>query len=471
MPAPSRVHTLLPYQAAWVADQSPLKVCEKSRRIGLSWAEAYDSVLYAGRREGGGDVYYQSYAHDMTRTFVADCAGWAAQLQIAADAVGETLLEPGGDLAYRLPLASGHAVVALTSAPRALRSRGKPGDRAVIDEAAFVDDLAEVLKAALAFQMWGGGVRVVSTHNGEDSAFASLVRDVRDGAAPGSLHSIPLRCAVDDGLHRRICAVAGQPWSPAAEREWEAGIRAQHGAAAAEELDCVPRSSGGSWISWDLIRRAERPRGALAETGPGPSWIGVDVARRRDLWVMAVVQRDDGVLRLRELRTERDCPFGRQLEIVESAYRRWSPVRVAVDQTGMGEMFVETLGRRLGGRVEGVLLTAPRRLDVATALRSAFEDSALQIPASDELRRDLHAVRQQPGATGAPRLVADRGGTDGHADRFWALALAVAASAEAPRRYAYEPVGGRRGAGFWDDDWDDDDGRGAGRRWRRGAGL
>ena len=36
----------------------------------------------------------------------------------------------------------------------------------MIDEAAFHDDLPELLKAALAFTMWGGVVRVISTHNG-----------------------------------------------------------------------------------------------------------------------------------------------------------------------------------------------------------------------------------------------------------------------------------------------------------------
>ena len=36
---------LLPYQQRWCADTSPVKLCEKSRRIGLSWGEvdrAYD---------------------------------------------------------------------------------------------------------------------------------------------------------------------------------------------------------------------------------------------------------------------------------------------------------------------------------------------------------------------------------------------------------------------------------------------
>ena len=74
-------------------------------------------------------------------------------------------------------------------------------------------------------------------------------------------------------------------------------------------------------------------------------------------------------------------------------------------------------------------LTGPRRLDVATALREAVEDHRLRIPPDDDLRRDLHSVRAEAGPTGAPRLVAERSASDGHADRFWSLALACGAAA------------------------------------------
>ncbi len=36
---------LLPYQQEWIADKSPLKIGEKSRRICLTWAEAADAAL------------------------------------------------------------------------------------------------------------------------------------------------------------------------------------------------------------------------------------------------------------------------------------------------------------------------------------------------------------------------------------------------------------------------------------------
>ena len=44
---------LLPYQARWVRDRAGLKVIEKSRRIGISWAEAYDAVMHTGVDDTG----------------------------------------------------------------------------------------------------------------------------------------------------------------------------------------------------------------------------------------------------------------------------------------------------------------------------------------------------------------------------------------------------------------------------------
>ncbi len=422
---------LLPYQKRWVADRAGVKVIEKSRRIGLSWAEAYDAVMHAG--EGRGNVYYQSYNKDMTRGFIDDCADWAEELNKAAEAVGETLIRDGGrDVqAFRLALASEREIVAMTSAPRTFRSKGRPGDVAVIDEAAFVDNLDEVLKAALAFRLWGSRVHIVSTHNGEASPFAALVRDIREGVRPGSLHTVTLKQALAGGLYERICEVTEQPWSPEAEAAWEAGLRAEYGARAAEELDCIPSAGTGAWLAWEIIRAAEN-----AEAGDpdgfqgGSAYIGIDVARRRDLWVAVVVEKAGDVLWLRELRAERDIPFSEQRAIVRELAGRYHPVRVAVDQTGMGEAVVEQLAEDHGRvRVEGVLMTGPRRLDVATALREAMEDRRLRIPRADDLRRDLHSVRAEAGPTGSPRLVAERAGTDGHADRFWALALACAAAA------------------------------------------
>ena len=202
------------YQIKWAKDQSPVKIMEKSRRIGLSYAEAADDVLYAASNEGA-NVYYISYNKEMTQGFIQDCATWAKAFNAAASQIEESVIEEEDKqiLSYTINFDSGHKIQAFTSNPRNLRSKGRPGERLVIDEAAFVDGLAELLKAAMAMTMWGGQVRIISTHNGEDNPFNELINDVRAGKLPYSLHRVDFDDALRDGLYRKICAVTKQPWT------------------------------------------------------------------------------------------------------------------------------------------------------------------------------------------------------------------------------------------------------------------
>src|SRR5712691_13326098 len=206
---------LLPYQQRWIADRAPVKVCEKSRRIGITWAEAADAALDAAGRNGT-DWWYIGYNKDMAREFIEDAAGWARRFNKAARAIEEIAIEDEDKdiLAFRIRFASGNKIVALSSRPSNLR--GKQG-RAVIDEAAFHDDLPELLKAAMAFTMWGGLVRVISTHNGAENPFNELVNDIRAGRRPFSLHRVTLHAALAEGLYHRICQKAGRRYSAAAE--------------------------------------------------------------------------------------------------------------------------------------------------------------------------------------------------------------------------------------------------------------
>ena len=434
----SSPRTLLPYQARWVADRSPLKVCEKSRRIGMSWTEAYDSVMHAGANNG--NVYYQSYSLDMTRTFISDCAEWATALQIGADAIGETLITIDDDEkipAFRLPLACGREIVAMTSAPRAFRSKGKPGDVAVIDEAAFVDNLAEVLKAAMAFLLWGGTVHVLSTHNGEGSEFNRLVESINDGSRPGSVHRIPFDAAVAEGLGKRRMAVVGLAWSAEAEREWVDQVRREYGADAAEELDCVPAAGDGPWLTWDLIRAVEHADAGKPELyGGGLVVIGNDIARRRHLWVAWAAELVGDVMWTREIVEMQNKKFADHDAALDALAAKYRVLRFALDQTGMGEKPVEDAQTRYGeARVDGVLMSGARKLALATSLRQRCEDRKIRIPASTAVRTDLHAVRKVAGPLGTPRLVADEDKNRGHADRFWSAALACGAAELGTARY------------------------------------
>ncbi|HEV7988714.1 MAG TPA: hypothetical protein VGP23_09535, partial [Candidatus Binataceae bacterium] len=77
---PSAIHTvardvLLPYQVRWIADDAAVKVAEKSRRVGITWAEAADAALSAAATAGM-DTWYLGYNRDMAREFVETAAAW-----------------------------------------------------------------------------------------------------------------------------------------------------------------------------------------------------------------------------------------------------------------------------------------------------------------------------------------------------------------------------------------------------------
>ena len=88
---------LLPYQQEWIADKSPLKIGEKSRRIGLTWAEAADAALEVAsdRSAGGQNCYYLGYNKDMTVEFIQACAMWARAYNLAAAEMEEGIWEDG----------------------------------------------------------------------------------------------------------------------------------------------------------------------------------------------------------------------------------------------------------------------------------------------------------------------------------------------------------------------------------------
>ena len=171
-------------------------------------------------------------------------------------------------------------------------------------------------------------------------------------------------------------------------------------------------------------------------------FIGNDIARRNDLWVSWVLELVGDVLWTREIVTLKNQSFAAQDAALDELMRRYRVVRLVMDQTGMGEKPVEDAKRRYGPtRVEGVVMSSGRQLDLATSAKDAFEDRKLRIPAADpSLRADLHKLKKVTGPTGAPRLVANRD-SEGHADRAWACFMAIGGADCDPVPVEFEAIG------------------------------
>lgn len=421
-----------------------LLVIEKSRRIGLTWGLAAYAVLKAAAQQsaGGMNAWYMGYDMEMAREFIETCAMWARAFGIAAEAVDEELFEDekGNIQAFRIRFASGFKIVALPSVPRALR--GKQG-LIIIDEAAFHNDLAEVLKAAIAFLMWGGQVVVVSTHDGVANPFNLLLDDVRSKRRKGETLTITFDDAIADRLYERVAMtfeIKGRPI--ASKADWIADIRDTYGEDAEEELDCVPKEGSGSWLDPAALAACEHPDAGRPELYAGGfHYLGRDIARRRDLAVIHGYEEVGDVLWMRDRWIGRAATFQAQREAAADIMGQRRVIRYLIDQTGMGEPIVEEQQQLYGtDRVVGVLLTGPGRLDLAIALKERVDACKIRVPPKPEIRTDFRAIKKKGGIGGSITLVNEG---DVHADEFWASGLVCAGARTRYQPYSYQPVHGR----------------------------
>ena len=470
---------LLGYQQRWVQDQSDVKIIEKSRRIGLSWAEAADDALLAASRNGM-DVWYIGYNQDMAQEFVEDCGDWLRHYNKAASAVEEFVFkdEDKDILAFRIYLASGWKIVALSSRPSNLR--GKQG-KVVIDEAAFHPDLAELIKAALALLMWGGRVVIISTHDGETNPFNELLNEARSGKKPYSAHRVTIDDALAEGLYERICLRLGRPWSPEAEAEWLAKLVAQYGDGADEELHCIPSQGSGTFLPrviiercmrddipvlrWalkndfamlpDHIRQAEardwceehlQPILAGLDTGRR-HYFGEDFARTGDLTVLVpLAERADLTFRQAFVVELNNVPFREQELIVVYILDRLPRFTFGkFDARGNGQYLAERAVQRYGlARIEAVMLTEGWYRDEMPRFKSFFEDATIEVAQDADHMDDYRAIKMVRGVARLPETsTTGKDGRQRHGDAAIALAMAISATRMDTVEYAYHPVSRR----------------------------
>ena len=181
-------------------------------------------------------------------------------------------------------------------------------------------------------------------------------------------------------------------------------------------------------LSWELIQPCVAdclwpdgtpPRGHRPEL-----YLGVDVGRTRDRTVIWTAELVGDVVWTREIKVLEGQPFAVQKSEIISRLNR-HVVALRIDQGAIGYQLAEELETEYPGIVEGVQLTAGRQGQLALALKTAFESARIRIPADPVLAADLQLVEEvATGTSGVPTLETHHG-PSGHADRFWAAALAL----------------------------------------------
>ncbi|KEQ19179.1 terminase large subunit domain-containing protein [Endozoicomonas numazuensis] len=472
---PDKEPIFLGYQQKWFLDESQIKIFEKTRRCGATWPESASNVMTTGKpkRRGGRNVFYVGSRQEMALEYIAACALFAKAFdQLAqADVYEQSFWDEGKKeeiLTYMIRFPnSGFKIQALSSRPSNLR--GLQGD-VVIDEAAFHEDLDELLKAAMALTMWGARVRIISTHNSEENLFNQYIKDARAGKKDYSVHRVTLDDALADGLYKRICFVTGQEWSEEAQEKWRNGLikNAPTKEDAMEEYFCVPKRGGGAYIPRPTIEaRTNRKLPVLRFTGDAEfnsrpeherhqitddwcndylkplldqldhrlrHYVGQDFGRRVDLSVLIPLAVEANLKRkapfILEMRT---VPFTSQERIFYYLCNRLPRFSAGkLDARGNGEFLAEQARYKYGSIIEDVMASRAWYLTHMPKLKAAFEDDMIEIPADADTVDDIRTIIVDRGVPVIPegRGKDSKDGKQRHGDAASALVLAYAATLE-----------------------------------------
>jgi phage FluMu gp28-like protein len=428
----------LPYQQAWISDPARLKICQKSRQIGLSYADSYDSVRKAAVQPGR-DVWVMSPDEAQAKQYIRYCKHWANVLHLAAADLGERVYNLKDGKAAKvqvLSFASHWSIYALSSNPDAIV--GKTG-HVKLDEFALHKDQRTLYAVAKPVIQWGGTLSVISTHRGAGTVFNELIQEIRErGNRMGwSLHTIPIQRAVEEGLVERINATMGGPLSRDA---WLAQQRSEciDQEQWLQEYCCVPADEAAAFISYDLINACTEPALRLLsleelieslstpasgrnEALPAQLFLGVDVARKKDLCVLDVGEKVGDVVWDR-LRLElQGRPFGEIEEALYQVLRLKQLKRACIDATGLGMQLAERAREQFEWKIEPVTFTAHTKEELAIGLKVDLEKRLLRLADDQKLRADLRGIRKETTLGGNCRYAGEIEGS--HCDRFWAKAL------------------------------------------------
>ncbi len=421
---------LYPYQRRWLRDSSRFKAAMMSRQTGKTFTTTLEAVLDCLEAEAEGKARrWTILSVSQARAQDAMDNGVKLHLQAMQAAFTEANVPLEADLlAFEARLKHGSRIRCVAANPATARGMT---ENLILDEFAHHKDNRAIWTALLPVVSRPDlKLRVISTPGGKGDKFHEIMTSP-DLAQTFSRHVVTIYDAVADGLPRNIDELKS------AMNDAESW---------AQEFECQFVDEASSWLPFDLIATCEDAdeQGLQAYAG-GPCYVGVDFAARGDLTVIAVLEDVGGVLHLREMIELSRTTFAAQLAELDRVLCDYRVMRCALDQTGLGEMPVEEAKRRHGNyRMEGVLFTQARKLDMASLLKERFEDRSIRIPARRALRDDLHSVKRTVGANGAPRLLAERE-AGSHADRFWSLALAVSAAHNPAAPIEYELAPRRHG--------------------------
>jgi phage FluMu gp28-like protein len=465
---------LLPYQRAWVDDQSRWKFGLMSRQVGKDFAAGFEGIrdcLRFDHRKEKTDWLIVAPSERQSLESLLKWKHWAECLDVSLTSYEEQRTGGSESLLQSAVLVFPHGsrVIAVPGKPDTVRGFCA---NVLLTEFAFFEQPAATWRAILPSITNGlrglKMVRLITTPNGLGNVAHELwVRNYKaidhgqlimsnEDKPPminyqSSIINSPLwSCHLVD-IHK-----AKRDGLPVNIEELRAALNDPEGWA--QEFECQFLDVQTVLLPYDLIATCESseaavtaPPGYWQGARPFPMVMGLDFGRRHDLTVAWVLARMGDVWVTVEVLALEKTPTDQQVEILRPRIQQCG--RVCVDYTGPGVGLGDYLVKEFRqyepekhhfGKIELCNFTSTLKVDIFSKLRMAFENRGVRVPVSRDVREDLHSLNRVSSASGQISYRAPHS-ADGHADRCTALALALRAGGDGPVRCRIESVPRRPG--------------------------
>lgn len=411
---------LTDYQRDKLQDRARFRLDLWARQTGKSFAATLDDTLRAAE---GRPCVILSSGERGSKENIEKCRMHAQAIGIAVRSIVEDFATDDGVFtAHEIRFPSGGRIVGLPANPATARGHSADLD---LDEFSAHRDSQKIWTSLFPTITRGYRLRVNFTALGKQNKAYDLYRDWSQFAAEGrtdySVRKVTIYDAVAGGLELKDHH--GHPCTPDELRDALGDPDAW-----AQEYLCEFLDEATAYITYEMIAACEHEQATIevpSSYRPDyPLYLGMDIGRKRDLSVIWIAERIGDVSWTRAVEVLDRAPFRMQRDALYRYLSLPQLRRACLDATGIGAQLAEEAQQRYGAhKVEAVTFTAAVKEDLAVRVRTRMEDRLIRLPIDRALREDLHAVKKFVTAAGHVRYDAERT-EQGHADRFWALALA-----------------------------------------------
>jgi phage FluMu gp28-like protein len=134
-----------------------------------------------------------------------------------------------------------------------------------------------------------------------------------------------------------------------------------------------------------------------------------------------------GSFPLRLMITLNNCSFEKQEAVLRKLFTVLPVVGGEIDKNGLGMQLVENMTKEFPYKVRGAQFTNESKKLWATDTKMLFQKRQVPIPVNRDLAYQIHSVKKI--ISPSKNLIFDTDRNEKHhADKFWALALALAAA-------------------------------------------